>query len=189
MAVLCIGFCQSLQAQEKGTSEIKASVGFATSTDLVNLVSKPVIVLASGGTISYENGTYSPAFGLTYSYAVKNNWTIIGDVFYQTQKEDLLVNKKPDGSIKSNFYTVGIGSNYRYLNKGLVQLYAGLAVAYTFQNDKYTSSSANIEDSKSNFFNFQATALGIRVGKELAASAELGFGYKGIANIGVSYSF
>lgn len=188
MVALCISLCNGLKAQEKGTSEIKASIGFATSTDLVNLISKPVTAAASLGTITYENGEYSPTFGLTYSYAPKKNWTLFADGFFQTQKEDLMVSKKYDGTVKTSYYTIGIGSNYRYLSKGLVQLYSGLAVAYTFENEKYTTST-QIEKQNSSSFNFQATALGIRLGRELALSAELGFGYRGIANMGVSYSF
>jgi hypothetical protein len=56
-------------------------------------------------------------------------------------------------------------------------MYSGIGLAY-FTSDEYDTN-----------FSFQATALGFRVGKKLAAFAELGFGYKGIAQIGASYQF
>ncbi len=39
------------------------------------------------------------------------------------------------------------------------------------------------------YFTGQLTAVGFRVGKTLAGFAELGFGYKGIVNAGLSYQF
>ena len=56
-------------------------------------------------------------------------------------------------------------------------MYSGIGLAYV-STDEFN-----------NNFSFQATALGFRVGKKLAAFAELGFGYKGIAQIGASYQF
>jgi hypothetical protein len=56
-------------------------------------------------------------------------------------------------------------------------MYSGIGLAY-FTTGEYDTN-----------FSFQGTALGFRVGKKLAAYAELGFGYKGIAQIGASYQF
>ena len=50
-------------------------------------------------------------------------------------------------------------------------------------------SSPTFEDANDGFFNFQVNAVGFRVGKALAATLELGVGYKGSANLGVSYQF
>jgi hypothetical protein len=37
--------------------------------------------------------------------------------------------------------------------------------------------------------NFQITAVGVRLGKSLGGFMELGFGYKGLLNFGLSYQF
>ncbi|MFT6797792.1 MAG: hypothetical protein ACJART_002946, partial [Maribacter sp.] len=73
--------------------------------------------------------------------------------------------------------TIAIETDYRYISKPSFQMYSGIGLAY-FTTGEYDTN-----------FSFQGTALGFRVGKKLAAYAELGFGYKGIAQIGASYQF
>tara|TARA_R110002050_G_scaffold56512_3_gene127088 strand:- start:40298 stop:40468 length:171 start_codon:yes stop_codon:yes gene_type:complete len=56
-------------------------------------------------------------------------------------------------------------------------MYLGLGLTY-FTADHYKTN-----------FNFQLSALGFRIGKTVAAFAELGFGYKGIIIVGASFQF
>uniref|UniRef100_UPI0030D94E9C hypothetical protein n=1 Tax=Maribacter arcticus TaxID=561365 RepID=UPI0030D94E9C len=84
----------------------------------------------------------------------------------------------------------GIASlNYKYAVKDRFMVGAAISyealtghtndvlVAY-FTSDQYDTN-----------LSFQINALGFRVGKKLAAYAELGFGYKGMAQLGASYQF
>jgi hypothetical protein len=56
-------------------------------------------------------------------------------------------------------------------------MYSGVGLAY-FTSDEYNTN-----------LSFQVNALGFRVGKKLAAYAELGFGYRGMINVGASLQF
>jgi len=53
----------------------------------------------------------------------------------------------------------------------------------------FNGSSNDLEDRKDGYFNFQVNALVFRFGYKLAGIIEFGNGYKGIANIGLSYQF
>ena len=74
-------------------------------------------------------------------------------------------------------------------------MYSGLGAGYAFGKTTFKLGDAlefkntNNDNSKINYFTFHVTALGFRVGKKLAAFAELGVGYKGIINGGLSYQF
>ena len=88
-----------------------------------------------------------------------------------------------------SFVTFGVGTEYHYVNADWFQMYSGLSVGYTFQTLNYNGSSSDFEDGSDSYFNFQVNALGFRFGKEFAGFLELGVGYRGIANVGVSYQF
>lgn len=183
-----IVFISTLQAQEKGTSEISANVGFATSTDLSNLFTDIIVSGFTGGQITSSDMKTSPSLGLTYRYAIADRWMVNVDGFYQTMSQDIFLAGKKDGKMDYSYVTVGLGTDYRYVSSKSFQMYAGIAVGYTSENMKYSGSNGTPPDEK-NFINYQLTAAGFRVGNQFAAFAELGFGYKGIANFGMSYQF
>jgi len=87
-------------------------------------------------------------------------------------------NRTNFGRVDFVCYTIAIEAKYLYLNSKLVQLYGFLGAGYTF--------SANKDVATSRFFNGQLTPIGIRVGKKIGGFAEIGFGYKGVANVGLS---
>jgi hypothetical protein len=181
-------FISTLYAQEKGKNEISASVGFATSTDLANLFTDIITSGFTGGQITTSNMKTSPSFGITYRHAVADRWMINADGYFQRMSQDLFLAGKSDGKMEYTYITIGLGTDYRYISTNSFQMYSGIAVGYTLENLKYTGNSGNLPDSE-RFINYHLTAAGFRVGKQFAAFAELGFGYKGIANAGLSYQF
>ena len=69
-------------------------------------------------------------------------------------------------------------------------MYSGLGVGYTTTQLKFRpaeNSLSKASKENSGLFSFHVTTLGFRFGKKAAITGELGFGYKGIANIGFSY--
>lgn len=169
-------------SQEKGTHEIKLGVGFETSNEFLNTVED----ITSG--VSYANTTVTPAFNLTYKIAIKDKWFFYADAAYQVVTEDVIENGLTTGDVSQRYFTVGFGSDYHYISKDWFQMYSGASIAYTSQNADFTTSS-NIEDKSDGYFNFHVNALGFRFGKALAGFVELGVGYRGVANVGVSYQF
>jgi hypothetical protein len=186
-ASLLICSAGAAMAQQKGTSDISVSVGAATSTDIANLFTNILAEGLTGGEYSTRNMKAGPSLGLTYRYAVMDRWMVHADGFYQKMTENLYLSNAKSGELKYSYITVGLGSDYRYISKEYFQMYSGLAVAYT--SESIDNSGQGGSPKGEGFFNYQINAAGFRVGKKLAGFAELGFGYKGIANVGVSYQF
>lgn len=67
-------------------------------------------------------------------------------------------------------------------------MYSGLSLAYTQRLSSFDDGSTITHDN-AGFLNFQVNALGLIVGNKLAAFTELGFGYKGVISLGLSYQF
>lgn len=184
ISIVFAGALQTL-AQDKGTSSISANLGFGTSTEIADLAAE--IITSPLNTNYAEDTEVGATFGLTYRYAIKNNWNIFVDGYYQEIKRTAYSTTGKIGEADFNYFTVGVGTDYSYLHKGIFRLYSGLAVGYTFEDASYSGNISSEDDG--GFFNFHINALGVRVGKKLAGTAEIGFGYKGIINAGISYMF
>ena len=90
----------------------------------------------------------------------------------------------------SLYLTAGV--RFTYYQTPFVQLYSGLSVGVrmniesktsTLPYDSYVPSIENVGVA------FQATAFGVRFGKQVYGFAELGCGYKGILSIGIGTRF
>lgn len=182
-----LSFILASQAQEKGSSDLSVNIGFATSTELSNLFTDILVSGLTGNQIKTGDIKAGPTFGVTYRYAIANRWMVQADGFYQKMSQDIYVNNTKEGKANYTYITVGLGTDYRYISNNFFQMYSGVAVGYTSENIK-NSGAQNSADGDG-FINYQVNALGFRVGKKFAAFAELGFGYKGIVNTGVSYQF
>ena len=175
--------------QEKGTHDIGIGIGIFTTNDFLDATSSIIESGISIGTITYKNATSLPALYLNYKIAAKNKWFFYADGVYQSISEDVYVDDIKVGDLKHTYLTFGFGTDYHYVSKDWLQIYSGASIAYTAQYSNFTGSSPGFEDGNDGYFNFHVNALGFRFGKALAATLEIGVGYKGIANLGVSYQF
>ena len=83
--------------------------------------------------------------------------------------------------LTTNLYVLG-GLRFNYYHKGITDLYSGLSLGAKLmmestQQDGIVAVTAGLA--------FQLTALGVRFGKRVYGSAELGYGYKGLLNVGI----
>ncbi|MCM5664137.1 hypothetical protein [Galbibacter mesophilus] len=176
-------FVFTANAQQQGTQDLSLTAGFFTSNEILNIFEETI----SGSTFS--NASTTPAIGLTYKYAIKDNWFFFADGVYQSITEDVNENNVKIGDVSHNFFAVGFGTEYHYIARDWFQMYSGGSIAYASQNSDYTTSSPNYEDESDGLFNYQINALGFRFGRSFAGVLELGFGYKGVVNAGISYQF
>ena len=161
-ATLCINYTQ---AQTKGTSQITIGYGAYSHYEFAE---------------SFFNDVESSGvLNVGFKYAVQDRFMLGGSLSYEsmTGTDDFIIFEGEPGSADFTNITIAIESDYRYISKESFQMYSGLGLAY-FTADQYTTN-----------FSFQISALGFRVGKTVAAYAELGFGYKGIINFGASFQF
>jgi hypothetical protein len=69
-----------------------------------------------------------------------------------------------------------------------VRLYGSLSYGVSILGDNHTGI-GEVDESGPKFYAFQITPFAVRVGRQVAGFVELGFGYKGIVNGGLSFRF
>lgn len=175
----------------KGQQEIDISYGLASASKL-----ERTFDLSSNYGFPYLQ--IGPIFG-TYRYYTTDFTNIgitIGDEYFKGSYLG------PDygsvGTYKENALTIAAEIQLVYLTTKTVHLYSGIGIGYVTEmyRIKYYSGFyvANAppdehypQSQNENSVTFQLTAFGIRVGHRVGAFAELGFGYKGLINGGLSY--
>ncbi len=131
-----------------------------------------------------------PSFTVSYLYRPLK-WLWVGaNISYSGYSEkicDLITNEKL-GNKSSHAIALSPYIRFSYFNREKVNLYSGIGIGiYTlFQSNPIPPHpplrfSTNIA--------YQLTFFGVTFGKKLVGSAELGFGYKGIFNMGIGYHF
>lgn len=140
-----------------------------------------------------KNDKSSGMWGLGYKYHVNNRFSAGLELSYLTSSKDINFKKADDEynvHRKSAFFLVLPTAQYHYLNREKLQLYGNIGVGllnYTIKEEKNKGGETFDENYTS--FAFQVNPIGLRVGQRFAGFAELGFGFKGIINIGASMRF
>ncbi len=179
LVLLLVLLTTALYSQEKGTMDYNVSFGIYSSNFIIDFTAS-ILTL---GLIKTKNDVQTPALNATFKYAVMDNWFVNADFTYEYVKGKLLDSNNAILDTQTHhYYTLGIGTEYHYFNTKITQIYGGAAIAYTLNNSRTGSKTFNVPH-----FNFQLNPFGIRVGKKLAGFLELGFGYKGVLVLGISY--
>ena len=176
-------------SQTKGTHEFELTVGGPTRNDFRDVANQIIESVIAAGNTTYTNKSSTPSIAISYKTTIKDNWLIYADGVYQSVKENVLVKNNQVGDINNSYVTFGVGTEYHYIYKPWFQMYSGASIGFTAQYSNFKGSSSDLKDGHDGYFNFQVNALGFRFGKKLAGIIELGAGYKGVANIGLSYQF
>lgn len=85
------------------------------------------------------------------------------------------------------FYTIAFDFNWNYMNNTICQLYGNVGMGVSlvqFSDNKTNNPNAHLKQIP--FFNMHVSPFGVRIGKMVAGFAEIGWGYKGFLNVGVS---
>ena len=170
-------FIANTSMAQQGKSEISVGYGFYSWYSLQNHVN------------GYDYTTSSGTLLINYKYYVSNNFTLGVGIGYE--------NISTDGS----YFAVTPEFTYTYLDtkndRIRLKLYGGASVGIASYNDNNynanpyynTTPYATHYDNSGLQFTGNATLLGMRIGRKLGFFAELGFGYKGLINGGLSYRF
>ena len=151
---------------QKGKAEIGFSWGHFSMFTLYN-----------GSPFNTSSGTSS----LNLRYYLNNAVSVGINVGYE------------NNSSYGSFLTFAPECTFRYLdtkdNRVRVRLYGAAGFGLTVFNDNEASIPGHSDNTGPKLWGFQGTPLGIRVGRKLAGFAEIGYGYKGLINGGLSYRF
>jgi len=183
-----------LQAQSNKKSELNFGYGLITTNDW-NFSFAPTSITVLDNQVEREASSINEkgfgGFFIGYKFEVTRRLMLGGIIMYQKKAEDLLFADR-SVNFKRQFYTLAVELDYRYVNKELVKLYSGIGLGYTVINESFSGDTTNfrlIDSNEPGYFNLHVNAIGVRVGKALAGFAEIGFGYKGLLNFGISYQF
>ena len=164
------------------------------------------------GRLNYNNDTYTGAIFGTYRYHIsklislgvtaaygyeEGDWSDY-NIYYNSYNNNyggitpFAPNYSYTGRFKRSSFTIApeITFNYCDLGHGLARLYSVVGIGYTYRNEtlQYAGMSEEYMSPASRVaFNMYVSPFGVRFGRRLGGFFELGIGYKGILNYGVTY--
>ena len=189
--ILFVMTMHNAMAQSEGTNEFKVGYGAFSSIQFLDLASDLTITGATAGNLAYDNKKFSNTLYGSYKHALNDNIMLGATFAYERIEDDAKSGKNIIGKRDSKNYTAAVEADYYYMSDTFIRMYSGLGLGYSFNNQKFRSSDPDYKNQDDNLshFNFHVNAFGIRVGNALGVFAEVGFGYKGIVNAGLSYQF
>lgn len=138
-----------------------------------------VVSLGLAFAYEYENGSYTDN---TYNYNYFSGSGGVVPGYYNNY-----------GTFARSSFTIAPEITFTYANfgRGLVHLYSVVGLGYTFRDEVLTDGQTNAEFTSPYINRVHANAyvspFGMRIGGRLNGFFELGLGYKGVFNYGVTY--
>ena len=172
-------------------NELAVGYGLFTYDEAAGVMSSLLTTILTLANANRQNMHWSGTFFLGYKYRAGKLFPVGVTVAYEEMSSEL-TNKKGElvGWENGRYITVMAEGQVRYINKRVFQMYSGLGLGYTFAGSEVTTVGGSESDrDEFNHFNFQANLLGFRLGTVVGGFIELGFGYKGIVNLGLSAQF
>lgn len=163
-------FCQ------KGEQDITLSYGFFSTPIIASSLGKVVASFITGSDTQLK--AVGPlTVGYTYHLGDRVTVGITGSYTQAT----LHVNDSGEIFSRNKYYTFMPQSTLFLGRKDKVEAYVGLAFGATY----YIHSSDSYQE-QSPQLSYQVTPIGVRTAGRTGAFLELGYGYKGIVNVGLS---
>ncbi len=192
LLIICLFSFSFLNAQEKNRhNEISAGYGIVTSDEALGVTSSILTTIITLANANRQNMHWTGTYFLGYKFRAGKLFPLGISVGYERMTSDL-VDKDQTliGKERGQYITIMAEGAIRYVNKHIFQMYSGLAAGYTLASSDVTLESGEDSDTDHfNHFNFQVNVIGIRLGTTVGGFLELGFGYKGIVNLGLSCQF
>ncbi len=171
--------------------EFTVGAGFVTTDQILGVFIDIVRTLGTLGNVQSDNVNFTGALYLNYKYYFTPRLAAGLSVVTDKARGDLVNNDNEVlGSFDRRAFTLAPEVSLSYVNRKSFRMYGLIGAGYTFGSEKSTNELG--EDNYTadyNHFNFQVSPLGFRLGKQIGAFAEIGFGYEGILNAGISGYF
>lgn len=181
LLLICHG---SVNAQEQ-KNEFLVTAGAGSFQDVIQGIGEIAPIIVTFGLIRDETEAVTPVIGVNYKRHVSDLLSVGGTFNYQQFENTYYVLNKKVGDTDVKYYTFMGRFDLTYLRTPIFQMYSGLSAGLSAA----TESGTGVESDSEYWFAFHANALGMRLGKQLAAVLEIGFGYNGIFAAGLSYGF
>ena len=184
LALLLFFLLSNLSYSQQKKNEIYGSYGLASVQEISSILNDIIILPFVGGDFTIKSRV--GPFIAGYKRNLSDHFTVgISGSYTSFDKEYTILNSNDlKFTVENTFITALADANFTYNPGNIVQLYSGLSAGVSSFQQK-----DSIETDNSTITAFQVNAIGIRAGKNIAAFLELGFGYKGIINGGLSIKF
>lgn len=182
----------SISAQKIYHSKLTFGAGLFTLQEVDKVVSTISVEKENILNFNLNQSQYSPVYFVEFgSYILNGIVNLSANASYSKFTEDYVYTLNTIGestTIDNNYYSLMFGTNIYYLGPiHLVELYSGGYIgAYV---SKSSSDLEGIQIDQNSELAYHINALGVRVGKSIGAHVEVGYGFLGIVNFGLSAQF
>jgi opacity protein-like surface antigen len=169
---------------ETGANQIRIGYG---------IVSMPQFIEHSGnGTsagmipVSYKDITSRTTGAIALSYT-RDNFALIafgGDLVYENLQSTYTYNDGSAATLSTRYMSAMLRADIRYINTEKLLLYSSVGAGTCMTQASFDGQTKNQWLPA-----FHVTGIGFRYGNTVAFFGEFGFGYRGIANGGISFRF
>lgn len=177
----------NLYSQER-KHEIELGIGIWNLNEIINTATD-IIVSTIPNDAVMEDGNSLASIHVGYKYRVANRFGVGGLFAFDYATSNAVYADDKIGDFKKIHYTLAAEADFIYLNFEKFKMYALAGVGVTMYNLNFKAGDAIYkDDSKSLFYpTFQLSPVGIKYGERFGGFLELGFGYRGILNVGMFY--
>lgn len=186
LALLCVA--GRVQAQ---SNEIRLGYGLFSSNSLVGNYSDVLKDIVDGKDILQANEHTIGSIYLSYRAKILPKIMLGATVGYERVEKDYGVDAADMKAGKNNYYTAALDIQFRYLTipSEVLTLYWSASAGLTTHGQKIPEVESYGKE-RELFFAYQVSPIGLTVGlPNFGAFAEVGFGYKGIVQLGLYARF
>jgi hypothetical protein len=170
--------------------EMSADYGFSSTNDVVSTLVSALVTVTTLTGINEQNFKYTGNFALAYKYRF-NRVASLGAIYaFGSQSADIYTGQTFWGKRHSSYHTLAVECDFRYLTRKVVTLYSTLGAGATLYTRADTQEGGDKSKASIVLPNIQVSLVGAKIGTYRAGGmVELGFGYKGIINVGAYVRF
>lgn len=180
--VMCCVFAPS-KAQDRGKQELNVGAGILTSENALSdavilwisaLINEPKDVRVTGA-----------AWSVSYKYHVSERLAVGGSSVYNPSADQWIPDFVDDDRWKRRSLTTAGEATLFWIKQRGFQFYGAAGVGFFVKRSTFYETDVNTDFG----YTFQASPVGLRIGDKAGIFLEMGYGYKGVLNGGLSVRF
>ncbi len=191
LLLLMLQVGNSFAQTKSGAIEINGSYGFISAPRVSNYESNIIGTVGTLGNYDVCDHKNAGPMSVHLKYYLSDRIKLGLNLTFEQQKEKTMDNGLNTGKTKSNYYSLMPSFTYNYCQQDNCQIYGCVSLGAGIGNSTFMPADKEIYRKKTTNslqFAYQVSALGIRYGKKVGVFMELGYGYNGIFQAGLSYN-
>lgn len=177
------------QTARTARHDVSLSYGVVSMDQITDALTDILTVVFTFGTYAKERTSSSGVPFFTYHFSPRGRFGFgLAAGGYMT-KGNLEIADTASGTFKETNYVGAFEIAYRWIMKTGFQMYSGLGGGGRIRKGTYTVEGEETETTSKVLPTFHVNLLGFRFGRAIGFFGELGFGYKGLLNFGLSAQF